>query len=242
MMTAGVNVGVNVGTPGGAIIRVRLGQGTKFIVPPDGHLYLNDARLLRSETPSNARIDQEGHDKQPADPMTVSLQSQEGQGEKRRRQRKWSTCGQGGHYGVRNPGTEQSDGDVRACIDETNNPLVLLTCPSSCALGSRVCNTKWLTESQVRTVRTSLIPALDGGSYRVEEDSEIKSPGKLEAVGELFADGKLVSFLKLFNLFKGRWRLGEECALHEKWLDIFQAMLSCKAADIVEELGFWNAN
>jgi hypothetical protein len=141
---------------------------------------------------------------------------------------------------TRDPGREQSDSDVRARVDKSDDPAVLLTSAVCGTLRTRVWDAESLAKGQIGAVGARLIPPLDSRGDRVEDDGEIQHARKLEAMGELFADSKTVSLVELFNLLEQRRRLREKRALYEKRLDILEVVVVGELADICEELGLWN--
>lgn len=79
---------------------------------------------------------------------------------------------------VRDPGAEKGDGNVRAGIDETDNPAVLPT--QGCVLSACITETsrtigdaELLGKGQVRTVGAGLVPALDSRGDGIENDGNV---------------------------------------------------------------------
>lgn len=87
-----------------------------------------------------------------------------------------------------------------------------------------------------------MVPSLDSCCYGVEDDGKIERPWKLETIRELVANGETIGFLELFDLLECCWRLRKESTLDEKRLYVFEPILSGEGANIVEELGFGDAD
>ena len=138
---------------------------------------------------------------------------------------------------IRDPSRKQRNRNIRARIDESDNPAVLLARPSRRTRSARVWDPKRLAESQVRAVGTRLVPALDRGRDRVEDDGEVQHARQLEAVRDFFADGLAVAGIEFLDLLVQRGRLREEGAFDQERLDVLQAVLGGEAVDVGEELG-----
>jgi hypothetical protein len=143
---------------------------------------------------------------------------------------------------TRDPGREQSDGNVRARVDKSDDPAVLLTIAVCGTLRTRVWDAKSLAKGQIGAVGARLIPTLDGRGNGIEDDGEVEHARKLEAMGELFANSKTVSLIELLDLFEQERRLREERALYEKRLDILEVVVVGELVDICEKLGLGNAD
>lgn len=110
---------------------------------------------------------------------------------------------------------QEANGNIRARIDEPNDPAVPLTRARGRALRTSIGNAQSPTESQVRAVAASLIPALDGRGDRVHDDGEVQDPRLLEAVGALLAQCNTLGLIQLLELLKEKRSLGDESTFAE---------------------------
>lgn len=179
--------------------------------------------------------------------------------------------------GVGEPATEKGAGDVRTSVDDSENPLVAI------ALGwisLDMSDAELLRKGQVGTVRsglrvtrrgqscrstprrqyaTYLVPSLNSGTNRAENDCVIHSHWLLPAVcareknsaegdrtlrlqlTSLFhAQELLLIFAELGQMLKVRRMLGNEGATLKDFGVLFKTVLTSPRADLVEEDVAWN--
>jgi hypothetical protein len=134
---------------------------------------------------------------------------------------------------------QESNCDVWASIDETDNPSILLAkrlTSRTFTLWATVWDTQGAAESQIGAVGARLIPTLNGGGNGVHDDGEIENTGLLEPVGSLLTQRNTLILVQLFQLLKEKWSLSEESTLAQKINFRFEAVLCGKRIDISEKL------
>lgn len=138
--------------------------------------------------------------------------------------------------GIKGQDLQESNGDVRASVDEANDPAVLLA--GACGLTDRaiVGDAESIAKSQVSTVAASLIPALDSGGNRVHDDGEVQDPRLLEAMSALFAQGDLLGLIELVQLFEQERSLGDKCTLAQQSCLRLEAPTRRKVVNVRKEL------
>ena len=142
---------------------------------------------------------------------------------------------------------QQSSSNVRGCVDQTDNPIILVIIYSS----FHGKNTELGGERQVGTVRTGLIPTpaddilaiepkirkwighiLDGSAYRAEADGEIQSARLGPFVGDLSSEGDSIILIQLFDRLKGRGVLSDEGTLLQEDQDVHHVFFPRELFDI----------
>lgn len=137
---------------------------------------------------------------------------------------------------------QKGNGNVRAGIDETDNPAILLACARGQTRIPTIWNTQSSSEGQVRTVGASLIPALDGGGDGVHDDGEVEHPRLLESVRPLLAKRDALVLVQLVQLFEEEGRLGNKSTFAQERGLFRQAMLGTPSINIGEKLLFRDAD
>lgn len=99
-----------------------------------------------------------------------------------------------------------------------------------------------MSESQIGTIGTSLVPSLDSSRDRVENDGQVERARELEAVRKLLADSEAVGFFEFLDIFKCRGVLGEQSAFDEEWLYILKVVLASEPFDVGEEVWLRNSS
>lgn len=144
---------------------------------------------------------------------------------------------------VRDPRGEESNGNVRARVDETDNPAIL---PAQGRVRSALVaerrrtirDPELLCEGQIGAIRTRLVPALDGGSNGVEDNCDVQDLRQLPAVRHFFAENDTVILIELLDLVDESGRLRSESAFDENRGDFLELVLTCEAFYIRDQLRF----
>jgi len=142
---------------------------------------------------------------------------------------------------VREPATNESAGNVRSRVDETDKPLISGGCFRRDA-GTALGNTELLGETQVGTVGTGLIPTLRSGTDGAYENCDVEEKRMRPLVSVLVGDGALFVLRKLLDLLEVSRSLSEEGAALERLDIVHETFLLCEGLDIAEQLSFGDAS
>lgn len=161
---------------------------------------------------------------------------------------------------------QQGNGDVRHGIDEANDPAILstvsLACDRPAGGASRVRDTQSDGERQIGAIGAGLsdvsvlctsvakvrsvaylIPTLDGGSDRVEEDCVVEGPRVLPAMSDLLSEGELVGLVEVVDGLEADGVLGDQGTLAQQGQNVGrQALVAVELFDSLEESLAWNAS
>lgn len=143
---------------------------------------------------------------------------------------------------------QYADGDVRARVDEAHDPRVLIAERLVLGVQRRVAerarggDAQDLGEGEVRTVGAGLIPALDGGGDRVEDDGEIEHARLAPLVGDLLAEHTALVVVELGERVGIARVLRHQCALLKELDFGGQAKFLRELFDILEELRLGDAD
>jgi hypothetical protein len=132
---------------------------------------------------------------------------------------------------------QECNGDVRARVDESNEPRVLFTSTSSDAgTGNGITDSKVVREGKVGSVGSSLIPALDGGRNGIEDDGEVECLWMFPSVCRLVVQNQTILLGEVGDMIDTARILCCQSALLEEWHNVHHFIFSRKVLDILEKL------
>lgn len=138
---------------------------------------------------------------------------------------------------------QEGDGNVRARVDESNEPRVLFTSASSVAgPGRGITDSKVVREGKVSSVGSSLIPALDGGRNGIEDDGEVERLWMPPSVCCLVVQNCTILLGEVGDMVDTARILCGQSALLEEWHNVHHLIFSRKVFDILEKLVPGNAS
>lgn len=127
--------------------------------------------------------------------------------------------------------------NVRRSVDQTLEPLV-----PGCVWVILQRNAEGIREGQVGTVRTSLIPALNGGTDGTQDDGEVQASGLSPFVQNLISDSVGLDLGHTGDLFEC-WRvLGDQGTLDKELSDVSKIVLASEEFDVGDNLGLGHAS
>jgi hypothetical protein len=140
---------------------------------------------------------------------------------------------------------QECNGNIRTGVDESDFPLVVLTLGGreavSSAIVRRVPDFEVLRKTKVGAIGTSLIPALDSSSDRVEDDGEVQCFGMAPSVSDLGTKVPTISLVDVGKRLEEVRRLGNQGTLAEHFEISCELGLLCEFFYISQKLFTWNA-
>jgi hypothetical protein len=137
---------------------------------------------------------------------------------------------------------QESDQNIWSCIDDSNDPRILFTCPGCRASGPSVGNAEGLVEGEVRPVRARLIPPLIGGAYRAKSDEEVHHLRLFPSVSGLVSQGDTFVFGEFFDIFEAERVLRDDSPVLQQGHDVLEVVLGRVGFDVLKQIRPRNAN
>jgi hypothetical protein len=138
---------------------------------------------------------------------------------------------------------QERDGNVRARVDESDEPRVLLTSAGSdTGPGNGITNSKVVREGKVSSVGSSLIPALDGGRNGIEDDGEVERLWVPPSVCRLAVQNCTILLGEVGDMVDTARILCGQSALFQEGHNVIHPIFIRKVFDILEKLVPGNAS
>lgn len=132
---------------------------------------------------------------------------------------------------------QEGNAQIGTGIDNPHNPRIRIAAPIRLTRPSRsIRDVELLREAQIRTIGTRLIPALNGGRDRAQDDGEVQHLRLAPLVQDLVAQRLAVGLVQLGDRLDGVGALGDEGALAQEGEFAGEAVLGRERLDVGHQL------
>lgn len=131
------------------------------------------------------------------------------------------------------PAANKGAGNVRSGVDQTDQPVVAVVVRGVWGFFTGA-DAELSGKAEIGTVGTGLVPSLDGGTDRADDDGDIQGHGMSPLVGDFDAQG-LFLIVREIEVFVVAGVLSDESAFLQHGNDVSQVVFLSERLDVGEQ-------